>query len=137
MRGFYAQRDTRLPFLVNLAETLLGLAIAFAVVDRFGVVGLGASGSIAYCVFAVVALYLLHRRIGRYLDSATILAITKLLAATVVMAVGVGVLINFVSMSDLLTIVLAGALGIILYAGMLVLLRVDEAKSVVSRLVSR
>jgi hypothetical protein len=53
------------------------------------------------------------------------------------MAVGVGVLNNFVSMSDLLTIVLAGALGIILYAGMLVLLRVDEAKSVVSRLVSR
>jgi hypothetical protein len=47
------------------------------------------------------------------------------------------VLINFVSMSDLLTIVLAGALGIILYAGMLVLLRVDEAKSVVSRLVRR
>jgi putative peptidoglycan lipid II flippase len=137
MRGFYAQRDTRLPFLVNLAETLLGLAIAFAVVDRFGVVGLGASGSIAYCVFAVVALYLLHRRIGRYLDSATILAITKLLAATAVMAVGVGMLITFASMSDLLTIVLAGALGIILYAGMLVLLRVDEAKSVVSRLVRR
>ncbi len=137
MRGFYAQRDTRLPFFVNLAETLLGLAIAFAVVDRFGVVGLGASGSIAYCVFAVVALYLLHRRIGRYLNSATILVIAKLLAATVVMAAGVGMLITFASMSDLITIVSAGALGIILYVGMLILLRVDEAKSVVSRLVRR
>jgi putative peptidoglycan lipid II flippase len=137
MRGFYAQRDTRLPFLVNLAETLLGLAIAFIVVDRFGVVGLGASGSIAYSVFAVVALFLLHRRIGRYLDPATILAITKLLAATVVMGVGVWLLIQFASMSDLLTIISAGALGVIIYAGMLLLLRVDEAKSAMSRLVRR
>jgi putative peptidoglycan lipid II flippase len=137
MRGFYAQRDTRLPFFVNLAETLLGLTVAFMVVDRFGVVGLGASGSIAYSVFAVVALFLLHRRIGRYLDPATILAITKLLAATVVMGVGVWLLIQFASMSDLLTIIFAGALGIIIYAGMLVLLRVDEAKSLTRRLVRR
>ena len=46
-------------------------------------------------------------------------------------------LITFASMSDLITIVSAGALGIILYVGMLILLRVDEAKSVVSRLVRR
>ncbi len=137
MRGFYAQRDTRLPFFVNLAETLLGLAIAFVVVDRFGVVGLGASGSIAYSAFAVVALFLLHRRIGRYFDQPTILAITKLLVATVVMGIGVWLLITFVTMSDLLTVIIAGALGIAIYAGMLVLLRVEEAKSVMSRLARR
>ena len=137
MRGFYAQRDTRLPFFVNLAETLLGLAVAFAVVDRFGVVGLGASGSIAYSVFAVVALFLLHRRIGRYLDPATILVIAKLLAASVVMGVGVWLLITFVSMSDLLTAICASALGVAIYAGMLILLRVEEAKSVMNRLVRR
>jgi putative peptidoglycan lipid II flippase len=137
MRGFYAQRDTRLPFFVNLAETLLGLAIAFIVVDRFGVVGLGASGSIAYSVFAVIALFLLHRRIGRYLDPATILTIAKLLVATGLMGAGVWMLLRFASMSDLLTIVSAGALGISIYTGMLVLLRVDEAKSVLVRLVRR
>ena len=137
MRGFYAQRDTRLPFFVNLAETLLGLTVAFVVVDRFGVVGLGASGSVAYSVFAVVALFLLHRRIGRYLDPATILAITKMLAATAVMGVGVWLLITVKPMSDMLTIISAGALGIIIYAGMLLLLRVDEAKSAMSRLVRR
>ena len=137
MRGFYAQRDTRLPFFVNLAETLLGLAIAFIVVDRFGVVGLGASGSIAYSVFAVIALFLLHRRIGRYLDPVTILTIAKLLVATGLMGAGVWMLLRFASMSDLLTIVSAGALGISIYTGMLVLLRVDEAKSVLVRLVRR
>jgi hypothetical protein len=40
-------------------------------------------------------------------------------------------------MSDLLTVIIAGALGIVIYAGMLVLLRVEEAKSVMSRLVRR
>jgi hypothetical protein len=46
-------------------------------------------------------------------------------------------LLRFASMSDLLTIVSAGALGISIYTGMLVLLRVDEAKSVLVRLVRR
>jgi uncharacterized SAM-binding protein YcdF (DUF218 family) len=53
------------------------------------------------------------------------------------MGIGVWLLITFVTMSDLLTVTIAGALGIIIYAGMLVLLRVEEAKSVLSRLVRR
>jgi hypothetical protein len=40
-------------------------------------------------------------------------------------------------MSDLLTAICASALGIAIYAGMLMLLRVEEAKSVMNRLVRR
>jgi putative peptidoglycan lipid II flippase len=135
MRGFYAQRDTRLPFYINAAETVLGLVIAFIVVDRFGVVGLGASGSIAYSVFAVVALALLHRRIGRYLDPATVYTIAKLVAASTVMGAGVWLLLAATSMSDLFTVIFAGVVGVAIYGAMLVVLRIDEAKSVMNRFV--
>ncbi len=137
MRGFYAQRDTRLPFYTNAAETILGLAIAFLVVDRFGVVGLGASGSIAYSVFAVIALALLHRRIGRFLDPATLLTLVKLLVASIVMGAAVWVLITATSMNDLFTVIGAGVIGIAIYAAMLFALGVDEAKSVANRLMRR
>lgn len=137
MRGFYAQRDTRLPFYTNAAETVLGLVIAFLVVDRFGVVGLGASGSIAYSVFALIALALLHRRIGRFLDPSTLATIAKMLVASVVMGIGVWLMLAATSFSDLFTVIGAGLLGVALYAAMLFLLRVDEAKAVVNRLVRR
>jgi len=137
MRGFYAQRDTRLPFYTNAAETVLGLAIAFLVVDRFGVVGLGASGSIAYSVFAVIALALLHRRIGLFLDPNTLLTISKLLLASVVMGVAVWFLIASTSLSDLVTVIGAGVIGIAIYAAMLFALRVNEAKAVLNRFVRR
>ena len=137
MRGFYAQRDTRLPFYTNAAETILGLVIAFLVVDRFGVVGLGSSGSIAYSIFAVIALVLLHRRIGRFLDPQTQQTIARLLAATAVMGLAVWLLIHLTEFNDLVTVIVGGLIGIAIYAAMLFALRVDEAKSVLSRLVGR
>lgn len=137
MRGFYAQRDTKLPFFTNAAETLLGLAIAFVVVDRFGVVGLGASGSVAYSIFAVVALILLHRRIGRFLDRTTVQTIAKILAASAVMGFVVWLFVSATALNDLATVVCAGLLGVALYAMLLFALRVDEAKSVLNRLVKR
>jgi putative peptidoglycan lipid II flippase len=137
MRGFYAQRDTRLPFYINASETILALVIAFVVVDRFGVVGLGASGSIAYSVFAVVALFLLHHRIGRFFDASTIVTIAKLVLSSAVMGLAVWAFLTFTDLGDLPTFLCAAAIGIGVYATLLVLLRVDEAKLLVTRLLRR
>ncbi len=137
MRGFYAQRDTRLPFFTNLAETVLGLVLAFLLVDRFEVVGLGASGSIAYSVFAIVALVLLHRRIGRFLDSATITTITKLVAASAIMGVVVWAFLSLTDFDDLITIIAAAVLGLLVYVGLVITLRVDEARLVLARVLRR
>jgi len=137
MRGFYAQRDTRLPFYVNLAETILGLIVAFLVVDRFGVVGLGASGSIAYSVFAIVALILLHRRIGSYLDGTTAAAVLKIVVATAVMGACVRSIDVLSSFSDLVTLIVAGTMGAVIYVSLLLILGVREARSIAGRVLSR
>jgi len=137
MRGFYAQRDTQLPFYINAAETVLALAIAFSVVDRFGVVGLGASGSIAYSVFAVVALFLIHRRIGTFFDASTIMTIAKLVLSSAVMGLAVWAFLGFTDLSDLPTFLCAATIGIGVYATLLVLLKVEEAKLTMARLLRR
>jgi putative peptidoglycan lipid II flippase len=56
LRGFYARGDTRTPFWVNLAENAVNIVLAFVLVDRFDVLGLGLAFGIAYLVGAIVAL---------------------------------------------------------------------------------
>ena len=41
LRAFYAHQDTRTPFVVNVIENALNIALAFVLVARFGVLGLG------------------------------------------------------------------------------------------------
>lgn len=137
MRGFYAQRDTRLPFFVNLVENVLALAVAFAVVDRFEVVGLAASGSISYSVCAVLALVLLHRRIGRFLDQETVATVLKIVVATAIMGVVVWGFLEAVSLHDVPTLVIAAPLGAVVYGAMLTVLRVKETSLVLGRLRGR
>ena len=62
LRGFYALRDTRTPFLLNCGENLLNIVLAVLLVGRFGVVGLACAYAIAYTVAAVVSLAVLVRR---------------------------------------------------------------------------
>ncbi|MEO8163425.1 MAG: murein biosynthesis integral membrane protein MurJ, partial [Ilumatobacteraceae bacterium] len=62
LRGFYSQNDTRTPFFINLGENALNIVFAFALVGRYGVLGLGLAFSMAYLISAVVALFVLHRK---------------------------------------------------------------------------
>ncbi|MEY3978542.1 MAG: hypothetical protein RLZZ284_1398 [Actinomycetota bacterium] len=64
LRGFYSHGDTRTPFLINVGENALNIVLAFALVDRYGVHGLGLAFSIAYLVSAVVAVTALRRMHG-------------------------------------------------------------------------
>lgn len=64
LRGFYSHGDTRTPFIINCVENFLNIVLAFALVDRFGVHGLGLAFAIAYLVSAIAALEVLHRAHG-------------------------------------------------------------------------
>ena len=64
LRGFYSHGDTRTPFFINLFENLLNIVLALALVDRYGVHGLGIAFAVAYLVSAVVAVSVLRRAHG-------------------------------------------------------------------------
>ncbi|MBS1849260.1 MAG: murein biosynthesis integral membrane protein MurJ [Actinobacteria bacterium] len=61
LRCFYAQKNTRTPFFVNVVENTINVALAFAFVGRWGAEGLVASFSIAYTIAAVLALLAVRR----------------------------------------------------------------------------
>ena len=41
LRGFYAHKDAKTPFKINLVENLVNIVLAVVLVDRYGVLGLG------------------------------------------------------------------------------------------------
>ena len=133
-RGFYAQRDTRTPFLVNLIESVVFVGIAIALVGRFEVVGLAAANSIAVTTFAAIALVLLHRRVGGFLSRHGALDLAKILVATILMGVVVWALVRWVLPGDVLDLVGGAVAGAVVYAAAVSVLGIDESKMLLARL---
>ncbi|MCU0311176.1 MAG: murein biosynthesis integral membrane protein MurJ [Acidimicrobiales bacterium] len=133
MRGFYALRDTRTPFVVNVGENVLTIVLAVALVGPFGVEGLAAAFSGGYVVFSVVALVVLQRRIGPWFDRSTARGIVRLAAATTVMALVVGGVLWGLG-TGLAASVLAGLAGSAAYVVVLLALRAEELRAVTDRL---
>ncbi len=61
LRCFYAQKNTRTPFFINLVENTINVVLAFALVGRWGAEGLVVAFSLAYSVAAVLALVAVRR----------------------------------------------------------------------------
>ena len=134
MRGFYALRDTRTPFLINLGENIINVVVGLLLLDRFGVVGLAASFSVAYAFSAVVAIVVLQRRVGTILDRATVLSIGKQVAATAAMIIAIVIAEAVLHLPDLAQMVVVGGTGIVVYACMLIVVRSEQTESVVARI---
>jgi putative peptidoglycan lipid II flippase len=66
LRAFYAHGDTRTPFVINLFENVINIALAVALHGRFGVLGLGLSFGIAYLVSALWALQVLGYKVPSF-----------------------------------------------------------------------
>lgn len=133
-RGFYAMRDTRTPFLINFAESVVAVIIAIVIVDRFEVVGLATANSIGYSLFAVVALVVLHHRVGGFLGARGVADLAKIVVATTLMGLVVWLFVHALELSDLASVLLGGLLGAGVYGLMLVGLRIEEGEAVLGRL---
>jgi putative peptidoglycan lipid II flippase len=141
LRGFYALKDTRTPFLVNLFENAVNIALAFALVGRFGVQGLALAYAGAYSVAAVLAVVLLRRRIGGMDGRRTLPALAKMAVAAAVMAVAVVLARELVGSNTGLGAVARTAAGVIVgiavYLAALYALRLPELHELVDRLRAR
>jgi putative peptidoglycan lipid II flippase len=141
LRGFYAMRDTRTPFLLNLGENVLQIALAFALVGPLDVRGLALAFAASYSASAVAALVLLGRRVGGIDGRRLAASLAKLAVATAVMGVAVWGVTRAVRGSTgaaaVVEVVAAIVVGVAVYAGMLFVLRADETAGLRSRLLRR
>lgn len=86
LSGFYAQQDTRTPFLINCFENAVNIVLALLLFPHLGVQGLALAYAGAYGCAAVVALVVLSRRIGRAVDPGTVRVTGRAALATVALA---------------------------------------------------
>ena len=151
LRGFYADEDTRTPFLVQvlIAAVNIGVAVVLtATVDPARVAqALALSFGAAYLVGATVSTTLLSRRLGGGLvDAETRRFVVRLVVA---LALTAGVMLGTVAglsaagvehddpVGSLVQLVVAGLVGAVVYLGATRLMRVHELTYLVRSLRGR
>jgi putative peptidoglycan lipid II flippase len=137
LNGFYALRDTRTPFLLNLGENVINIVLALVLEPTLGVPGLALSFALAYNISAVIALVTLRRRVGRLDHRRTIRSLARVIAACVVMAAVVLAVTRSVGDASLVQTVAGVLAGGVVYGAMLLLLRVEDVATLRSRLLRR
>jgi putative peptidoglycan lipid II flippase len=132
--AFYARQNTLTPALVGILSVVVYLVVALALIRPLGFLGLVLADSAKHVCHALVMLYLTHRQIGRLADMRLAQTAGKALLAAGVMA-GVAALLLRISSTFLdpaslvgqaMTVVVAAGLGVLVYLGLVTLLRVPE-----------
>jgi putative peptidoglycan lipid II flippase len=130
LRGFYAHQDTRTPFVLNVGENLLNIALAFVFVGRWGVLGLGLAYAVAYLLSSVWALNVLSYKVPGFSLRAIWASGWRMLLAAVLMAEATWFVGSWfdglVGLDALVRVVVAGVVGVAVYVGVLVALRAPE-----------
>jgi putative peptidoglycan lipid II flippase len=130
LRAFYSLEDTKTPFLLNLVENAINIALALALFSWLGIPGLGLAFSGAYAVAAVATLIVLSHRIGGLSGRGIETSAAKVLVVSGA-AGGVAWLIAHVigwetTQAAILTVVLGLGAAAVVTVGGLRLLKVEE-----------
>jgi putative peptidoglycan lipid II flippase len=134
MRAFYARHDTFTPFWINCIENAVNIALAFPLYAWLGIPGLALAFALAYFVAAVLTLAVLRVRLhgidGAQLTSSLSRIVVAGLAVGVV-SWGLGQVVGWSSFGRALLALIAGtAAGVVVYLALLVVMHVDELRSV-------
>jgi putative peptidoglycan lipid II flippase len=138
LRGFYARRDTKTPFLLNLIENALNITLALALEPWLGVQGLALALALAYSASALIAFVALRRRVGLLGGRRLVLAVGKIGAASGAMALAV-VLVAFRVGGDdgggaIVRTGVGVVVGLVVFVVTVVALRTEEVDALRSRL---
>lgn len=143
LRAFYALKDTKTPFVINLFENALTVALGLWLIRSYGVQGLAWSWSAGYMLSAVIAFVVLRRRLGPFgtrMAVGTTAPIARMIAAAAAMTAVVAVVAALLPSSGggaWLTLAAAGVAGGGVYLGLLLLLGVSEVRDVPRMLLGR
>ena len=132
INAFYARQDARTPVIVGVVCVLIYLAVALTTIQAFGAVGLAFANAVQNSSHALILLLLLGRAMpGLRLGA----ALWPFLARVVPAAAVVGILLlnlwpTLSGLGNLLGGLIAATLGALVYAALLLLLRVVPLYSI-------
>ncbi len=138
LRGFYAHKDTKTPFKINVVENLINIALAFVLVDRYGVLGLGPAFALAYVISSLWSMQILSYKVPGFAVGPLLSSIGRMLLASVLMAEAMWLVTQQVGgnagVDAVIRLVVGTIAGTAVYLGVLVLLKAPELDAVRRRL---
>ncbi len=138
LRGFYAHKDTKTPFKINVVENLINIVLAVVLVDRFGVLGLGLAFALAYMISSLWAMQVLSYKVPGFSVRSILASIGPMLLAALLMAEAVWLVTNLVGgnsgVDAFVRLVVGAIVGIGVYLGVLFALGVPELDPIRRRL---
>jgi putative peptidoglycan lipid II flippase len=140
--AFYARQDTWTPAVVGMVAVGIYLVVALPLVQPLQMQALVLANSVQHFSHAIIMLWLLQRRLGNVLEH-TGGTVGKVLLASAGMAVAVwllgpvaGYLASGIA-SDFLAVAVPSIGGVIVFGGLAVLLRVQEATMIMNLITRR
>lgn len=141
MRGFYARKDTRTPFILTTLKIGVMMAAAWPLSVAFGLGGVVAAFSGAFTVAGLVALVVLGRRVGGVAGPGTfgvlarsVLAAVAMLVMALVLPRGLLATGDLGAMAD---IVIVGGGSVAVYLTVLALTRSPDLSWIITRIRNR
>ena len=138
-RAYFARQQGRVPLIAGGGAILVNLVLCRVLTHRFQVAGLALSSAIAATVYALLLLLPLQRSGERLLDGSALADLGKAALAAAAMGLcvqavqkGLTPLLPAGKMGEALCLALCAGLGVVLYFVLAFLLRVREARLVVS-----
>ncbi|MDX2380765.1 MAG: murein biosynthesis integral membrane protein MurJ [Acidimicrobiia bacterium] len=130
LRGFYAHKDTRTPFVINVVENAINIVFAILLVDRFGVLGLGLAFAIAYTISSVWSLQVLGYKVPGFSLREIGRSITRIILAAVLMGEAVWFVARNVGgdvgSEAVVRVVVGSLVGAVVYVGLMFALGAPE-----------
>lgn len=141
LRAFYAHQDTKTAFKVNVVENALNIALAFALVGTYGVLGLGAAFALAYVISAMWVLQILSYKVPGFELRPVFASIARMLVAAALMGEAVWLIARLLGANNgggaLLRVGAGAIVGVLVYGGVLTLLGAPELDALRRRLPGR
>lgn len=138
LRGFYAKKDTKIPFFINCVENAINIVLAVVFVQWWDVTGLALAFGAAYSIAAVIAVVALARHSPGFDWRGLVSSWLKLLLAAAVMGGFVYGVVSLMAPSSevmLIPTIAAGiAVGVVTYAAAIFALRVPGISELMARL---
>lgn len=138
-RGFYARQDTWTPVLITtpMVAAFAVIGFVYTSVYRHGYLGLALGTSLVGVVTMLLFLFLLQKKVGGLNVRGIAASVGRItLAADAGAAIAYGLArvlepaLGLNKLGSLVTLLVAGGVGLVVYAGLCVLLRVPELRGV-------
>jgi putative peptidoglycan lipid II flippase len=126
-RVFYAQKDTITPFLSSVVSMVINLGLALALYQSLRAGGLALSNGVAVTIEVLIMLVIAHRRMAGVEAGSMLNTLGRTLLAAGAMGAAVLAFITlFPTLSPIFVAAGGGILGLAVYIGVGLLLRVEE-----------